>query len=266
VTGILSAHWSSTWREVWRKLADTPRAPTDLFIQLFDTATDHLTTPPTGADYDPIHNDALRARLAFQKLRGHDFKGEPGIIGFLEAAHTTIGEFALAQLSKNYVTNIARFLARYNLGYRIAEPFKLRLLLVGTFSTLYSELERLNTENPHLADLMEEFEYSFDSYVRSQRQGDIKTCISKAAMYAEGIAGMTARSTGSLGELCDRLTCWPHRAVKSAAKAAYGFCSDYPGIRHGNAGTGKLRDLEGRDAMFLSVLFLSLSGYIADDH
>jgi hypothetical protein len=248
---------------VWRKLADTPQAPADLFIQLFDTVTEYLTTPPTGADYDPIHNDPLKARLAFQKLKGRDFNGEAGIIGFFEAAHTTIGEFAMAQLSKTYVTSTVRYLARYNLRYRVVEPFKLRLLLVGTFSALYSELEQLNADNPHLADLMEEFEHSFDNYVRSQRQGDIKTCISKASMYAEGIAGITARSTGSLGDLCDRLTCWPHGAVKRAVKAAYGFCSDYPGVRHGNVGAGKLRDLEGRDAVFLSVLFLSLSGYIA---
>src|ERR1035441_8895879 len=103
MTGMLTEHWSSTWREVWRKLADTPQAPTDLFIQLFDTATEYLTTPPTGADYDPIHNDPLKARLAFQKLKGRDFKGEAAIISFLEAAYATIGEFAMVQLSKKYV-------------------------------------------------------------------------------------------------------------------------------------------------------------------
>jgi hypothetical protein len=264
MTGTLTEDWSLMWREVWHKLAETSQAPPDLFIQLFNTATEYLAAPPTGADYDPIHNDPLKARRAFQKLKGRDFKGEAAIIGFLEAAHATIGEFSMVPLSKRYVTNIARFLVRYNLRYRVVEPFKFRLLLAGTFAGLYSELERLNAVDPNVAQLMEDFEHSFDSYVRSQRQGDIKICISKAAMYAEGMASLAANSHGSLGDLCDRLNCWPHGAVKRAVKAAYGFCSDYPGVRHGNAGSGKIRELEGRDAIFLSLLFLSLSGYVTE--
>jgi len=262
MTGLLTENWNATWRDIWRKLADTPHAPPDLFIQLFDTAVEYLAVPPAGATYDVIHNDPVAARTAFRRLAGNDFKGETAIVNFLEAAHETITGFALPRLTNCFIASTQRFLTRYNLRYRTVSPFKLRLLLSGSFAGLYRELEKINATNPNLAELMDEFEHSFDTYVRSQRQGDIKTCIGKAAMYAEGIASVTARSSGSLADLCDRLTCWPHKAVKSAVKTAYGFCSDYPGVRHGNAGTGKLRDLEGRDAVFLSLLFLSLSGYI----
>ena len=137
---------------------------------------------------------------------------------------------------------------------------------MSTFSRQahYGELEKLNAANSDLAELMEEFEHSFDNYVRSQKQGDLKTCIGKAAMYAEGIAGKATGRNGSLGDLCDILQCWPHRAVKSAVKSLYGFCSDYPGIRHGTNTAARLRNLDSRDAIFFPVLFLSLAGYVTE--
>lgn len=92
---------------------------------------------PVGAAYDVIHNDADQARIAFQRLKGGAFKGEAAIIGFLEAAHGTITVFGKARLVEAYVSCVGRFLSRYNLRYRIVPPFRLRLLLSGTFAGLY---------------------------------------------------------------------------------------------------------------------------------
>jgi hypothetical protein len=82
-------------------------------------------------------------------------------------------------------------------------------------------------------------------------------------MYAEGLASGLAHRNDALGSLCDRLTCWPHSAVKDALKKLYAFCSDYPGIRHAGNPAGQLRELDGRDAVLLSVLLFSFSGYFS---
>ncbi|MBK9137428.1 MAG: hypothetical protein IPM17_01465 [Verrucomicrobia bacterium] len=43
----------------------------------------------------------------------------------------------------------------------------------------------------------------------------------------------------------------------------YGFCSDYPNIRHAGNPKGVLRPLAARDATGLSVLLLAFSGYLS---
>lgn len=264
MTGSFKDCWRLTWQEFWSKLTKFPQAPVDLFVQLFDDVIDFLQNPPTGTEYELIHNDPAKAKQAFHRLKGGDFKGEAAIIGFLEAAHTTIVDFGIAHFADYYSKVIKQFIIRYNLRYRVADPFKLRLLLSGTFAGLYDALETLNAANQHLAELMDDFEHAFDTYVRSQRQVDLKACIGKASMYAEGIAALAVNSEGSLGELCDRLACWPHKAVKESIKKLYGFCSNYPGIRHAGSPAGRLRKLESRDALFFSVLLFSFSGYITE--
>jgi hypothetical protein len=111
---------------------------------------------------------------------------------------------------------------------------------------------------------MDNFEHSFDAFVRSHQQADLKAAIGRASMYAEGLAAIVAHNTGTLGALCDSLSCWPHCAVKDALKKLYGFCSDYPGIRHAGNPTGQLRGLNGRDAVLISVLLFSFSAYFPD--
>jgi hypothetical protein len=158
------------------------------------------------------------------------------------------------------------FVRKYNLRYRIAKPFRLHLLLPGVFDGLYAELGRLNQRNPHLAALMDDFEHSFGTYFRSQQHTDLKTCISKATMYAEAAAALSVHADGgTLGDLCDQITCWPHKTVKECLKKLYGFCSDYPGIRHPGHPKGQLRDLESRDAILICLLLLSFSGYLTSE-
>jgi len=262
--GSLKNRWQFTWREVWVKLAHPVDTPIDLFIQLFDCALEFLMQPPTREEYEVIHNDPAKARQAFHRLKGTDFKSEAHIVRFLEAGHIAIADLRNEKLAERYKRIIKDFLSRYSLRYKVIEPFKLRSLLPGSFAGLYSELEKLNSANPHLSELMDNFEHSFDAYARSHHQVDLKASIAAASMYAEGLATHVARSPGSLGALCDHLHCWPHSAVKDSLKKLYGFCSDYPGIRHSGNPAGQMRALDGRDAVLLSVLLLSFSGYFTE--
>ena len=49
-------------------------------------------------------------------------------------------------------------------------------------------------------------------------------------------------TTDTLGVICNRWACWPHITVRESLKKLYGFCSDYPGIRHPGHPEAKLRE------------------------
>ncbi len=152
--------------------------------------------------------------------------------------------------------------SKFNLRYRLDQPFVLRFLLPGSFTNLYGELQRLNVGNPHLASLLVDFERAFDQYARTQDPTDLKTSIHKVSNYAEGLASVTNGAPGTLGALCDRLTDWPHDKVKEALKDLYKFCSDYPGIRHGGNPAGVRRTLATRDVTLACLLVISFTGYL----
>ena len=263
MTGYLLDHWRYTWPDVWSVLARSRKAPADLFVRLYRTAYDFLQDRPRYKQLEMIVNDPNQARQAFEAIRAADIGSEAAMIGFLEAAFDTLGDFEIPRYELLYKKFLLAFIRKYNLRYQIAKPFRLYMLLPGVFADLYSELGRINHGNPHLAALMDDFEYSFGAYFRSQQRTDLKTCILKATMYAEGAAAVSAHSDGgTLGELCDKITCWPHKTVKECLKKLYGFCSDYPGIRHLGHPKGQLRDLESRDAILICLLLLSFSGYL----
>jgi len=127
--GSLGNRWQFTWREVWAKLADLSAARPALFIQLFDCAEDFLNEMPRPVDYEVLRNDPAKARQAFRRLKGSDFKSEADTVGFLERAYTAIADLRSERLAERYERLIKNFLSRYNLRYRIVEPFKLRSLL-----------------------------------------------------------------------------------------------------------------------------------------
>lgn len=108
-----------------------------------------------------------------------------------------------------------------------------------------------------------DFEKSFDYYLRSGDVSDLKSCIANANKYVEGLAGMTCGRVGTLGELAKEMKDWPHKSVLTALGNLYGFCSDYPGIRHAGNPQGQLRELSARDIAIISMLLMTYSGYLS---
>lgn len=74
---------------------------------------------------------------------------------------------------------------------------------------------------------------------------------------------MTCKKPGSLGDRCKEIKDWPHATIRDALTRLYGFCSDYPGIRHAGSPGGVLRDFAIRDKTLASLLLLSCSGYLS---
>lgn len=253
--------------ELWGPLAEysgrDATAPPDLFSDLFAVADEFLSPRPNDAELEEARNDPDKARQLFLALKGTDFASESAIVLFLEEAHNVIADYDVPGFEDFYGRLLRGAVRKFNLRYRLDEPFTLRFLLPGSFNNLYAELHRLNTVNGHLAGLLSDFEKAFDRCARTQDPADLRICIGNASKYVEGLAGATCGKAGSLGDLCKDIKDWPHGAVQASLSNLYGFCSDYPGIRHAGNPKGVRRDLATRDMTLASLLLLSFSGYLS---
>jgi hypothetical protein len=258
-------HWRLTWPELWKRLGDSSQAPDDLFITLYRTANDFFLVPTTGTEIDLIVNDPTTAEKAFKALSGEVFESESKTKAFLETLFNSIQEFERPALTSRYKQLVSEFIANHNLRYKILEPFRIQPLVTGIFVQLYCELERSVSPDNHLKQLFEDFERAFATYIDTTQEGDLKRCIASASILAEGIAGKSLNQHGrTLGHYCDEMACWPHATVKDALKKMYGFCSDYPGIRHAGSPRGQLRPLEAKDA-FVVCSLIAFLGYLSQD-
>ena len=266
MSGSLRQAWDYLAAELWEPLANysagNATAPPDLFSDLFVTADDFISPRLTPAELAEARNNPDTARELFLSLIGTDFASESAVVLFLEEVHDVIADYEILGFEDLYRRLLRSLLGKFNLRYRLDEPFTLRFLLPGSFTNLYAELHRLNTGNGHLASLMTDFEKAFDRYARTQDPTDLKTCIGNASKYAEGLAVATCGKPGSLGDLCKEIKDWPHGAVQASLRNLYGFCSDYPGIRHAGDPVSARRDLGARDLTLASLLLLSFSGYL----
>jgi hypothetical protein len=270
MTGSLRQAWIYTPTDLWELLSTfstkDASAPPDFFPDLFESVNDYLIVPTPEPELGEILNDAAKASTRFLTLKGTDFVSEFGIVEFLEAAHEVITDYDLPGYEEFFKRLLRDFLRKYNLRYRLDDPFTLRFLLPGSFTNLYAELHRLNAANPHLATLLGDFEHCFNLYVRSSHDTDLRNCVKAAANYAEWLASVTVGMPvkgNTLGALAHRLTDWPHDKLRDSLCQLYGFCSDYPAMRHsGQPGNAK-RPLGPRDATGLSVLLLAFSGYLS---
>jgi len=266
MTGSLRNHWEYTPADIWEPLVAHESAPPDLFNDLYDAVDDFLALPTSDILLEEIRNDSGKAHDAFSALKGSDFSDETAVVKFLEAAYEVIADYDIAGYAEFFKLRLREFICRYNLRYRLDDPFRLRFLLPGSFTNLYSELQRLNTSNAHLNALLLDFEHAFDSYARTQDPADLKTCIAKASNYAEGLASFTLGNptTGNtLTALANSLTCWPHNKVKESLVNLYRFCCDYPGIRHGGTPASKRRELTAIDSTLICLLLLGFAGYLS---
>jgi hypothetical protein len=267
MTGSFIHVWEYLWSDLWGPLGDFSQnnysAPQDLYIVLFDIADNFLSPGLTELELVEIRNDPVKAQQRFQTLKGTDFSNEIAIINFLEEVDQAIIDYDIPDFEEYYQQLLKTIIKKFNLRYRVDNPFVIRFLLPGSFDNLYAELHRINAGNVHLSGLIDDFEKAYDRYTRTQDPTDLKTCIHKASNYAEGLASLTCSQPGTLGELCNRLRVWPHDKMKEALQNLYRFCSDYPGIRHGGNQQNAHRLLAPRDAILTCLLVISFSGYLS---
>jgi hypothetical protein len=106
-------------------------------------------------------------------LRGTDFASESAVVHFFEEARDVIADYEIPAFEDLYRRLLRDLLRKFNLRYRLDEPFTLRFLLPGSFNNLYAELRRLNAGNGHLRGLLNDFEKAFDRYARTEDATDL---------------------------------------------------------------------------------------------
>jgi hypothetical protein len=267
VSGALRSVWRYLDSDLWEPLADFGNddvgAPASLFGDLYGAAVEYLSPAPMPRSLEQASSDPDRARELFLALQGSDFASESAIVRYLEHVHELIDEYEVPGYADRFVRLMKDVQEKYNLRYRVEEPFELRFLLPASFMNLYEELYRHHAADPHLATLLADFEGAYDGYLRNDTAVNLKTCIHKASNYVEGVLGAANGSHGPMGKMCDQLQDWPHTTIKQSLLNIYGFCSEYPGIRHAGNPDGAHRELEARDLTLASVLLLSFSGYVS---
>lgn len=256
--------WQFMWPDIWLPLEQTEDIVDDIYKDLYVELVKAYRKAPIRKEFDSIANDAVAARRTLETTLATELRGENSIARFLENAYDVLLESGHQKLPRVYQELVAAFLNSRNLRYELIEPFQIRPNLAGVFSALMSDITNRMQTDPDLIQAALEFEHALGALAQSHSESDMKTCIQKSAMMVEAIASVYPNAQGgTLGELCDSIKCWPHAAVKDAMKKLYGFCSDYPGIRHNIARRGRLRPLEIRDSIIVPLLMLTTAGYFA---
>jgi hypothetical protein len=130
MSGNLRDTWEYLGVQLWEPLADycgkDANAPPDLFSDLFAAADEFLSPRATDSELEEARNDPNKARQRFLTLRGTDFASESAIVHFLEEADTIITDYEIPGFEDLYQRLLRQILRKFNLRYRLDEPFTIR--------------------------------------------------------------------------------------------------------------------------------------------
>ena len=266
--------WSESWREIWSKLARHTKAPDDLFIELYRELVSVFTPPLNQTDHEKklaeqrfveIVSAPAQARVAFMKTKSRDLRGERFLVEFFESAYQVIENLGGDLLANRYFNLVNGFINKYSLRYDLRRPCFLHPTLSGIFANLMRDIKIATSQDDHLNSLMKDFETAVRDLRNDCSDIRIRNCIHKQINLIEGIAKSSpgVKNT-SLGEICNELTSWPHITLKESLKKIYGFTSDYPGIRHSGNKDSKLREIEMRDMVAVSILLAGFTPYLTN--
>ena len=261
--------WAETWREIWLPLIEQPLAeddeglPEDIFCDLYRALAPALAPRPSVEDLADIIDNPVQSREAFEATTANDLAGERALVGFFEAAHDALEELGGDELSNRYFNLLSGFIDKFSLRYDLRRPCILCPTLPGVFASLVRDLRALTNQDPHLDALMKDFEDAVRDLRHDGSERRIKTCIQKQMNLLEAIGRAAPGVTGTtLGAICNQVGTWPHEKIKEAMKNLYGFASDYPGIRHGGTRASKLRAVDMRDMVAISILLTGFAPYL----
>ena len=184
MNGNLRHVWIYTATDLWEPLTAFSNAPPDLFSDLYEAVDDYLAVSTLEPQFEAIRNDPVIARESFLALNGTDFASESDIVNFLDEARDDIADYDIAGYEELYKRLLRALFRKYNLRYRLDEPFKIRFLLPGSFTNLYAELHRSMWLILISRACSPISKHAFDCYAHSQDPTDLRTCIARASNYA----------------------------------------------------------------------------------
>lgn len=276
MSGRFIDSWPYVWSDIWEKIEasdlwlqfseDLGYSIDDLYKDLYLELVKALKKAPPSAEYDEIATDPVLAKKMIKEVSPASLRSEGAVVKFFENAYDVISESGSADFENLFRELIGVFIRGRNLGYELKSPFSLASNVHGVFSALFDEISSAAAKNTRTNSAFNDFKVALQSVQSSKSDGDIKTFILKSSMLAEALASIVPDSSGqTLSDLCNSIDCWPHSAIRETVKKLYGFCSDYPGIRHNSSSRGQLRELDIRDAVIVPMLLVVASGYFGSD-
>jgi hypothetical protein len=263
--GQLIDAWVQTLTDIWTPLYEQEGTPIDLFASLYPELAKALRIALTEDDLLTVSNDAGLSRQRFFETRPADFASEFALTRFWQSAFEVLSDAGPDSLVTSYESLTRTFLDRYNLRYRIVSPYRMVPRLPALLGGMIEEVELRISSDPDLYELHQAAELAFEDLSTNGRPVDIRNCIARVCNFAEGLAiRMPGVTEKTLGAATKQMKFWPHVTVRNALTSLYGFCSDYPAIRHGAKSDGKLRELELRDALIISMALLGFTGYLTE--
>lgn len=257
--------WPETWSEFWSPLLDRDEVKNDIFCELYRVFAPSLKRKLSLEQLADIIDDSNQSRVAFESMQSSDIDSEALLIDSLEETHSTLEEYGGDSLTNSYFVLLDGFIKKYSLRYDLRRPCILCPTISGMFTSLFTNLREMTSQDNHLMGLMHDFEEAVRDLRHGCTDGRIKTCLAKQFMLLEALGATGPNITkNTLGEMCDEITNWPHATIKDSLKKLYGFASNYPGIRHGGSTKGVLRSVDMRDMLAMSILLTGYTPYLTD--
>jgi hypothetical protein len=211
---------------------------------------------------DRVINDPVTSRRAFEAIGAAQFAGERSLVAFLEEAFVVLDELAGDELSNRYFNLVVAFIEKFSLRYELRRPCLLCPTVPGLFTSLYRNIGQLASSDVNVARRLRDASEAVQDLRLGQTEGRISNCVAKQVMLLEAIAAAGGACGTDLKAICSAMADWPHPAIRASLLNAYGFASDFPGIRHGTPSTGMTREVDMRDMVAMSILLAGFAPYL----
>ncbi|NQX14093.1 hypothetical protein HQQ80_20905 [Microbacteriaceae bacterium VKM Ac-2855] len=262
--GELGGTWKNLFAEVWLDLPDQTGGYPDFFVDLAGELQFHLRVPLTSNELADRTADSVEAEAYVGSIGPEDLLDEQHIVKLVEASSQVILENAGKASFESYYADLSDFLRRHNSRYRLSRPFSIVLSIEGMHTIAMEELQRQIARDKHAAQSWSNLQVAIDDLQYGFDDARIKTAIGKYFNFLEALAsGLEGVDASTLGAQSVQMSTWPHKAVKNAVAALYGFASDYPGIRHGSRAEVS-RQLDVRDVFSMMSTLSGLTPYFFD--
>ena len=214
--------------------------------------------------FSGIAIDEDSAARQFREIAATDFRSELHLVGFYEGAYETLSDYD-ELLAQRYLILLRGFASKYNLRYEIDEDGRITPTIPGLFTSLFDEMSSIGEADNDVRDLLLELNHAYRDLKTDKSEPRIKVYIHRLTNLIESIVSKHPEATKStLGAACKELSTWPHVTIQMSLSNLYGFTSDYPGIRHSGNSSSRLRSLDMRDVIALTILFAGFTPYLSD--
>ena len=285
--------WSRARREVWESveapgdvlpsehvdllvnhpLPEEYEGHSDLFAGLFREALAAMKEEFRTDTYGDNPNEPIRRAIdlarvtsspelaldAFFKIDASHFASEASLVRFLENAREVYAEYDEV-LATRYQLLLTAFVAKFNLRYVVESDGSITPTIPGVFGSVFEELTSIGNTDDDVRANLRDVTLAFRDLKADRSEARIRNYVHRWANLLELLATRHPAATqNTLAAACKELKTWPHKTVMNSLSILYGFTSDYPGIRHAGNAASRLRDLDMRDMIAMTVLF---SGYL----